>query len=75
MGTLVCTFWGTVLAAILARRATCPARSFTVAATVLTVLSLVGPIGAGATSVSTMLVLCVAHLIAAGIVIAAPAAG
>ena len=71
MGTLVCTIWGTVLAAVLARRATRPARSFTVAATVLAVLSLIGPIGAGATGVSTKLVLCVAHLVAAGIVIPA----
>jgi heme A synthase len=69
MGTLICTFWGTVLAVLLARYATRPARAYAWATVALTVVSLAGPFGAGDTATSTKLMLAVAHLLAAGIVI------
>jgi hypothetical protein len=69
MGTLICTFWGTVLAVGLARYARRPARTYLRVTLVLTALSLAGPLGAGATATSTKLTLAVAHLIAAAIVI------
>jgi heme A synthase len=69
MGTLICTFWGTVLAAILARRARHPAQTFATTAVVLTVLSLASPLGAGHTAVSTKAMLAIAHVLAAAIVI------
>ncbi|QXJ22977.1 hypothetical protein AGRA3207_004063 [Actinomadura graeca] len=69
MGTLICTFWGTVLALVLARFASRPSRVFVRAAVPLAVLSLVGPVAAGDTAVSTKVMLCVAHVLAAAIVI------
>lgn len=68
-GVLMCTFWGTVLALLLARFASQPARIFVFVTIPLTALSLVSPLGAGATATSTKLSLCVAHLLAAAIVI------
>jgi Family of unknown function (DUF6069) len=69
MGTLICTFWGTVLAVILARYATRPARAYVRTTVALTAVSLAGPIGAGDTAASTKLTLALAHLLAAAIVI------
>jgi heme A synthase len=69
MGTLICTFWGTVLAVLLARYATRPARAYAWATVALTVVSLAAPFGAGDTATSTKLMLAVAHLVAAAIVI------
>ena len=45
MGTLICTFWGTVLAVLLARYATRPARAYVWTTVALTVVSLAGPLG------------------------------
>jgi heme A synthase len=69
MGTLICTFWGTVLAVILARRALHPARAFARATIALTAFSLASPLAAGDTATSTKLMLALAHLLAAAIVI------
>lgn len=70
MGTLICTFWGTVIAVLLARFAKHPARTYLRITVALTVLSLADPLAAGGdTALSTRLMLCVAHLIAAAIII------
>jgi hypothetical protein len=69
MGTLISTFWGTILAVLLARWATRPARAYLWATVALTALSLVGPLGAGDTAAATKVMLAVAHLIAAAIVV------
>jgi hypothetical protein len=69
MGTLICTFWGTVLAVVFARYAADPARAYLRTTVVLTALSLVGPLAAGATAIPTRLMLALAHLIAAAIII------
>lgn len=69
MGTLISTFWGTVLAVIFARYAVHPARTYLRTALALTVLSLVTPLAAGDTAVSTKVMLCLAHLLAAAIII------
>lgn len=69
MGTLTCVFWGTVLAVLLGRYASRPARAYVWATVALTVGSLAGPLLAGDTATSTKLMLAVAHLIAAAIVI------
>jgi hypothetical protein len=69
--TLMCAAIGTVLAVVLARRAKRPARTFTVTTIVLTVLSLISPVLAGATAVDTKATLVTAHLVAAAIVIPA----
>ncbi len=71
MGTLICTFWGTVLAVLLARFAARPAGTFTASALVLTAVSLYAPLSAADTALSTRLVLAVAHVLAAAIVIPA----
>jgi uncharacterized protein DUF6069 len=71
IGTVLCTFVGTVLAVILVRRATQPARTFARTAVVLTVVSFVSPAFAGDTVLSTKLMLAVAHVLAAAIVIPA----
>lgn len=69
MGTLISTFWGVVIAMLLARHASRPSRTFVRVTVPLTVLSLAGPLAAGDTAVSTKLMLCVAHLLAAAIII------
>jgi Family of unknown function (DUF6069) len=69
MGTLICTFWGTVLAVILYRYAARPARIFTATALALTAVSLIAPISAADTAGSTKTMLAVAHLLVAAIVI------
>jgi hypothetical protein len=69
MATLICAFWGTVLAVLLARFAARPARVYVWTGTALTALSLAGPLFAGDTAVSTKLMLAVGHLLAAAIII------
>ena len=71
MGTLICTFWGTILAVVLARYAAHPARIYAGATLVLTALSLVIPLTAADTAPATRLTLAAAHLIAAAIIIPA----
>lgn len=73
MGTLICTFWGTLLAMLIARFATRPAHVYTAVTTVLTAVSLAAPLAAGDTAVSTKFMLVAAHLLAAAIVIPAVA--
>lgn len=68
-GTLVCAFWGIVLAVIVARRAARPARAFARAAAALVVVSLAFPLDAAHTAPSTKLTLAGAHLLAAAIII------
>lgn len=69
MATLICAFWGTVLAVLLARFAARPARTYAWTAAALTALSLAGPLFAGATAVSTKLTLAVGHLLAAAVIV------
>lgn len=69
MGTLISTFWGIVIALLLARFASRPSRTFVRVTIPLAVLSLAGPLAAGDTALSTKLMLCVAHVLAAAIVI------
>lgn len=71
MGTLICTFWGTVIAVLLKRYARRPARVFLWTAVGLTAVSLAAPVLAAHTAVSTKIMLLVAHLVAASIVIPA----
>ncbi len=71
MGTLICTFWGTILAVVLARYAAHPARVYVRATVALTALSLAIPLTAADTALSTKIMLAVAHLIAAAIIIPA----
>ena len=71
MGTLICTFWGTILAVVLARHAAHPARIYVRATVTLTALSLAVPLSAADTAVSTKVMLAAAHLIAAAIIIPA----
>jgi hypothetical protein len=69
MGTATCMFWGTILAMLLARFARRPARTWLVVTPVLTALSLLAPGTAQDTAVSTKVMLCLAHLLAASIII------
>jgi hypothetical protein len=71
MGTVASAFVGTVLAVLLARFATDPARTWTVTTVVLTALSMIGPVAAGATSPTTKVTLALAHALAAAIIIPA----
>jgi hypothetical protein len=79
LGTVICTFWGTVLALALERWASRPARAFVRSAVVLVAVSLLFPLLANDTATSTRLVLAGGHLIAAAVVVpiitAAVAAG
>ncbi|MFI9170191.1 DUF6069 family protein [Streptomyces lincolnensis] len=68
-GVLFWSLAGIVLAVVLGRWAKRPARTFTVATVVLTVLSLAGPVAAPHTAVSTQIVLAVSHLVAAAVII------
>jgi len=68
-GTLVCAFWGTVLAVVLARRAAHPARTFARSATALVAVSLAFPLDAAHTATATRLTLAGAHLLAASIIV------
>ena len=69
MGTLICAFWGTVLAVVLARYAVHPARAYVRVTVALTAVSLAVPLSAAGTAVSTKLTLVLAHLLAAAIII------
>ncbi|GHF13981.1 DUF6069 family protein [Streptomyces spiralis] len=69
MGTLICTFWGTVLAVVLGRYARRPVVAYVGATVGLTVVSLVIPLTAGHTATSTKLTLALGHLVAAAIII------
>jgi hypothetical protein len=69
IGTLICTFWGTVLAVVLARRAARPARAFARSAAALVAVSLAFPLTAAHTATATRLTLAGAHLLAAAIII------
>lgn len=71
MGTLICTFWATVLAVVLARYVRYPARAYLVTTLVLTALSLAVPLSAADTAISTKVMLACGHLLAAAIVIPA----
>jgi len=68
-GVFICTFWGAVLALLLARVATRPTRAFILASTLLTAVSLVSPLAAAHTAESTKLFLAGGHLLTAAIVI------
>lgn len=68
-GVLVCTFWGAILATILARKAAHPARTFVRITAGLTIVSLAVPAGAGATATATKVTLAAAHILVASIVI------
>jgi hypothetical protein len=70
MGVMICTFWGTVLALLLARFAKQPARTYVRTTVALTILSLADPLAAGGgTAISTRLTLAGGHLVAAAIII------
>jgi hypothetical protein len=68
-GTIICTFWATILAVILARCATDASRDFTRTTLVLTAISLAVPVDATHTATTTKAALIGSHLLAAGIVI------
>jgi hypothetical protein len=69
IGILICTFWGTVLAVVVAKVAPRPARAFTTIAILLTAASLVSPLAASHAADSTRLFLACAHLLSATIII------
>ncbi|MUN41103.1 DUF6069 family protein [Actinomadura litoris] len=69
MGTVIGTVLGTVLALVLARYASRPARIFVIVTVALAALSLVSPLAAGDTAISTKVMLALAHVLAAAIVI------
>jgi hypothetical protein len=68
--TFVCTMVGTLLAAVLARRASRPRHTFVVTTFVLTALSIVPDVVADAL-VSTRMTLALTHVVAAAIVVPA----
>jgi hypothetical protein len=69
MGTLICAFWGTLLAVVLARYAAHPARHYLRVTLVLTAISLAAPLSAAHTATSTRFALAAAHLLAAAVII------
>jgi hypothetical protein len=69
--TLLWTAVGIVMAVAMTRWAKRPARTFTVTAVVLTVVSLVPPALAGATTTGTKVILALTHVVAAAFVIPA----
>lgn len=71
MGTLLCTLLGTFIAAVITRRSRAPKQTFLRFAVALTALSLVTPLGAGATGAGTKLMLVGAHIVAAVTVVPA----
>jgi hypothetical protein len=71
VGVLICTFWGTLLAIVIDRRAAHPARTWIRTATALVALSLVFPLAASHAAESTRLTLAAAHMIAASIIVPA----
>jgi hypothetical protein len=68
-GVVLCTFWGTVLAVVVALVAARPSRVFVRTATALVGVSLAAPLAAVDTTVSTKLALALGHLIAAAVVV------
>jgi len=71
MGIFTCAFWGTVLAVVIARYATHPARTYLLTTVILTAASLVMPLSAADTATSTKVTLAAAHVLAAAIIIPA----
>jgi Family of unknown function (DUF6069) len=69
MGIFTCAFWGTVLAVVIARYATRPARAYLATTMALTAASLVMPLSAADTATSTKFTLAAAHVLAAAIII------
>jgi Family of unknown function (DUF6069) len=69
--TLIWSAFGVVLAIALARFAKHPARTFVVTTVVLTALSFLAPLAAGATAGGTKIVLALSHVVAAAIIIPA----
>jgi hypothetical protein len=69
VGILVCTFWGTVLALLIAKLAGRPVHTFVRTAILLAALSLISPLTAAHAAPSTRLFLVGAHLLASAIVI------
>jgi len=71
MGVVICAFWGTVLAVVIARFARKPARVYLITTIALTAVSLFAPLSAAdtATSTSTKLTLAAGHILVAAIII------
>jgi uncharacterized protein DUF6069 len=69
MGTMVVTFWFTFAVVLIARFAGHPRRVYLATALPLLALSLVVPLVAADTALSTRLVLAAAHLIAAAVIV------
>jgi Family of unknown function (DUF6069) len=69
MGVVICAFWGTVLAVVIARFASRPARVYLITTIALTAVSLFAPLSAADTATSTKLTLAVGHILAAAIII------
>lgn len=69
LGVVLCTFWGTVLAVVLALTARHPARTFARTALALTAVSLLAPAFAVDTHVATKLALAAGHVLAAAVVV------
>jgi uncharacterized protein DUF6069 len=67
--TLMCGAVGVLLAVAFARWAKQPARTYGIVAVTLTALSFVPSLSAGATTAGTKVILCLAHLVAAAIII------
>lgn len=68
-GTLICAFWSAVLAVVLGCRASRPARTFVRVTSTLVAVSLVFPLAASHTALSTRLVLAAGHLLTAAIIV------
>jgi Family of unknown function (DUF6069) len=69
LGVVCCGLLGSILAAVLAQRASAPARTFVRVAVVLVAISLADPALAAHTAVSTKLILAGGHLLAAAIAV------
>ena len=69
MGVLICAFWGTVLAMLIARFAGRPARTYLITTIALTAVSLLAPLSAADTATSTKLTLAAGHILAAAVII------
>ncbi|HEX4984342.1 MAG TPA: DUF6069 family protein [Ilumatobacteraceae bacterium] len=69
--TLLWTAVGIVMAVAMTRWAKRPARTFTVTAVVLTIVSLVPPALAGSTTTGTKVILALTHVVAAALVVPA----
>src|SRR3954470_2723440 len=66
---VMCMVLGTAIAVLLNWKAKCPAFTYVVVASVLTFVSLGGPLVAAGTSAGTKFTLIVAHLIAAAVIV------